>query len=525
MYRWKENLLKDFDLSKALKLGALALAILAMVVIGLVDPSLLLDLPRGSVATVGNQTITRNEFVQAYRQTLQQMPPEVNEDIDKHRAEIRKVIDQLVQGRLYYMGTLDSGIRAGDKEIFLGIRRMEAFQDPDTGDFDPERLKSILRSNRWKEADLVERLRQDFSMQKFSQVMQQMSFTSLAEQKLDYRLQQTKREVEFLKLDASKLDLTISQADIQAYASDETKAEALQAYFDSHPEEYNSPAEVKARHILVSFKGARNATADVGERSKEQALQRAKTLRSQIDSSASFIEVAKKDTDEPNGKTSGGDLGWFSADKMVEAFSKAAFAMKPGEISTEPVETPFGYHLIYIEDKREEVKIPFEEAKLSIAEKLLRDDRTPQALDQMAQEVLDQLKQSGTDATATLTQRGLSWQTTGEFPVSSRYIPQLGADPTLSQQALALQTQGELSEQPIKVGNTRYILRLKSKTEADMNDFDPETSDMMARFTRFQTDRMRMESVMSLGAEQLESDIKVFRNYSEYEKFAQPQTH
>ena len=53
----------------------------------------------------------------------------------------------------------------------------------------------------------------------------------------------------------------------------------------------------------------------------------------------------------------GGDLGWFKTDSMVKPFAEAVAAMEPGQTSTEPVETQFGWHVIKLEEKRD-VKLP-----------------------------------------------------------------------------------------------------------------------------------------------------------------------
>ena len=64
-----------------------------------------------------------------------------------------------------------------------------------------------------------------------------------------------------------------------------------------------------------------------------------------------FAEYAEKYTDDPSGRASGGALGWFGKGVMVQPFEETAFSLNKGEIS-KPVKTQFGYHLIYVIDKR-----------------------------------------------------------------------------------------------------------------------------------------------------------------------------
>jgi len=94
------------------------------------------------------------------------------------------------------------------------------------------------------------------------------------------------------------------------------------------------PVETKASHILV------------------EEEDEAKELIKELDEGADFAELAKEHSTGPSG-ADGGDLGWFNKDQMVEPFSVAAFGMEPGSHSAEPVKTQFGWHVIKVEDRRE----------------------------------------------------------------------------------------------------------------------------------------------------------------------------
>ena len=83
-----------------------------------------------------------------------------------------------------------------------------------------------------------------------------------------------------------------------------------------------------------------------------------------------FAELAKKHSTGPSGPQ-GGDLGYFGQGQMVPEFSKAAFALKVGEVS-QPVKTQFGWHIIKVEDRRDSSLPPFEQLKPRIVEHLAR---------------------------------------------------------------------------------------------------------------------------------------------------------
>lgn len=115
--------------------------------------------------------------------------------------------------------------------------------------------------------------------------------------------------------------------------------------------ENNPPQEqVRARHILLE--------------SEEEARE----VIAEIQGGADFVEVAKERSAGPTAE-SGGDLGYFTKDDMVEPFAEAAFALQPGEVSEEPVQTQFGWHVVKVEDRRMSEPPAFNEVR----EQLRRD--------------------------------------------------------------------------------------------------------------------------------------------------------
>jgi parvulin-like peptidyl-prolyl isomerase len=125
-----------------------------------------------------------------------------------------------------------------------------------------------------------------------------------------------------------------------------------------------SGTRVRASHILLSLKP--NATKE----EKEQVKQKLEAIRKEILSGRlAFAAAANKYSEDPaNTGGAGGDLDYFTLDSgFVEEFADAAFKLKKGEIS-EPVETPFGMHLIQITDRQEGRLPDFEKSKPYIAQ-------------------------------------------------------------------------------------------------------------------------------------------------------------
>lgn len=110
-------------------------------------------------------------------------------------------------------------------------------------------------------------------------------------------------------------------------------------------EEEQPNAEVRARHILFRL------PTDASPQVRDSVLARARGVVQEARGGADFAELAAEYTEEPGGGERGGDLGYFGPNQMVQPFEEAAFRLQPGEIS-EPVETPFGIHVIKVEDKR-----------------------------------------------------------------------------------------------------------------------------------------------------------------------------
>lgn len=149
-----------------------------------------------------------------------------------------------------------------------------------------------------------------------------------------------------------------------------------------------SGTELNARHILLQFKGTPRSRSD---RTKTEALALMNQLLDRISKGEAFEALATEFTDDPSGKTSGGDLGWFGWGKMVGPFQETAFNLKPGEVS-EVVETGFGYHIIKLEAKRELERGDFESEKVALKQQAGREKSAE--LGQKANQFLEEQKKT-----------------------------------------------------------------------------------------------------------------------------------
>ncbi len=145
----------------------------------------------------------------------------------------------------------------------------------------------------------------------------------------------------------------------------------MKDFYNKNIQMFKQPAQAKARHILLKSK--KEAMAVINE------LKKAKNVEQK------FIELAKKKSTGPSA-ANGGELGWFDAKRMVKPFSDAAFKLKKGAFTKTPVKTQFGYHVIYLEDKKPAGNVSFEQAKPNI-EQTLKVKKFQEMMKKTAQEL------------------------------------------------------------------------------------------------------------------------------------------
>jgi peptidyl-prolyl cis-trans isomerase C len=144
------------------------------------------------------------------------------------------------------------------------------------------------------------------------------------------------------------------QKEIAAKVTPEKLKQAYQERLKTMPAE----EEVHARHILVATEAE------------------AKAIIADLKKGADFDKLAReKSTDKASG-AEGGDLGWFKKTDMVKEFADAAFALKKGALTDQPVKTQFGYHVIQVEDRRRAPPPSFEEMSDQIRQDLARETVT-----------------------------------------------------------------------------------------------------------------------------------------------------
>lgn len=135
------------------------------------------------------------------------------------------------------------------------------------------------------------------------------------------------------------------------FVRNETREEKINQFYDNYLKSFSGFKEANASHILV--------------KTREEAI----SIIEKLNKQSNFSELARIHSTGPSGKN-GGELGWFAPGQMVKGFENATFALKKGEITQEPVETKFGFHIIKLNDIR---------------------DAKPKKLDEIRENIIDQI--------------------------------------------------------------------------------------------------------------------------------------
>jgi peptidyl-prolyl cis-trans isomerase D len=163
-------------------------------------------------------------------------------------------------------------------------------------------------------------------------------------------------------------------------------------YYQQHLKDYQVPDQVKVRHILISVPKGADAKTDAAAKAK------AEDVLKQLRAGGDWAALAKKYSDDPGSKNSGGELGLLQHGVTVPEFDKAAFSLNPGQIS-EPVKTQFGYHIIETEEKQTAHTRPFDEVRGTILATMVR-DKEAQAAQTFAASLVSEAQKTGLAKTA-----------------------------------------------------------------------------------------------------------------------------
>ena len=224
-----------------------------------------------------------------------------------------------------------------------------------------------------------------------------------------------KRQLRFLLVDESEIFDSLTVTD-----------DEVRQYYDTNISQYQTPGQVRANHILLRVDD---------EDTEEEVVERAADLATQARGGADFAELAREHSDDEGTVENGGDLGLFGRGRMVPEFEAAAFEMNEGDIS-DPVKSAFGYHVIQVTEKQEEITQPFETVQTTI-QNLLKQERASSRSTALSRAIAAEVE-TPEDLAQAAASRGYELQESG-FAARGEPILGLGMAPQVSAQAFSIE--------------------------------------------------------------------------------------
>ena len=233
-------------------------------------------------------------------------------DDDIYRVE-KEVLNEMVEERLMLQFAEDNNIKVSDEEIksaIEDIKKQNSFTD--------EMLEKELNKENITLNDYKERLRAQITVSKV----------------INYEVR-------------SKVHV------------EETE---VRKYYEEHKEEFITPEEIRVRHIMFAY------SEDMDSQKEEAIKNKAVDILNRIRQGEDFANLASMYSEDSSAKN-GGDLGYFTKGKMIKIFEDTAFALKKDEVSN-VIKTPFGFHILKYEDKREAGLKPLENVSREIERRI-----------------------------------------------------------------------------------------------------------------------------------------------------------
>jgi peptidyl-prolyl cis-trans isomerase D len=324
-----------------------------------------------AVASIDDAPITQPEFFEALKNRKDSLEQRMGGKVDmENKAFRREVLDQLLDIRLLSGAALNAGMKVTDAQVAAMLAAVPTFQE--NGQFSEAMLARWLEQRGMSRQALTNMVREDLLMRQLQLGYTQGAVVAKASAQQLADLLAEQREVNEVVFEARAFmgqvsvdDKAISaeyQAHQQDYAtpaqvrlqylvlSNATVMAAIQVsdataqqFYEANRNRYQEPEQRRASHILIRAERAAKPEARQAARVKAEML-----LAEARKTPARFADLARQHSEDPGSGAQGGDLGFFTRDRMVKPFADAAFAMKTGEISN-VVESDFGFHIIRLE--------------------------------------------------------------------------------------------------------------------------------------------------------------------------------
>ena len=334
------------------------------------------------VAVVGNDKITTVD-VQRALQNITRGQANLPKGILGMYAPM--LVNQMIEQKAMAYKAREMGLRVSDQELGDAIQNEFAAQTG--GKFDMSIYQAVLAQQGLTVPDFEQRQREGMLAARLENLTSQSLIVSEAEARAEYQRKNLKVGLQYLDFEGKDFAAKVNKdpALVKAYFDKNRSAfrtpekrdfdlivgstaefmqsvkvsdADLQKTYNENIDSYRQPERVKVRHILIKTQG----------KPKEEAPKlkaKAEDILKQLKGGANFAELAKKNSEDPGSAAKGGELDPIVRGQTVPNFEKAAFSLKPGELSN-IVETEYGYHILQVESKQEAHTQSFDEVKAQL---------------------------------------------------------------------------------------------------------------------------------------------------------------
>jgi peptidyl-prolyl cis-trans isomerase D len=294
------------------------------------------------------------------------------------------VIDGFVRNRLLLQRIRSEGYRVSNEALSESIREIPSFQV--NGEFSLDAYRAMLANVGYSPTLFEAEQRQNMEISQLQSGITTSAFVTPAELERWVRIDRERRDLAWLVVPVERFTGKVEVSDEQIaaeyaahpdrYMSPETvdveyvelsiddimptvsvTDDQLREYYETEvgrdPQMFSTPEQREARHILIAV------DEDTDD---QQAQAKAEAVLERLRAGEDFAEVARETSDDSGSASLGGELGWVERGMMVAPFEEALFSMEPGQLS-DPVKSPFGYHIIELEGIRAGDVKTFDEAR------------------------------------------------------------------------------------------------------------------------------------------------------------------
>jgi peptidyl-prolyl cis-trans isomerase D len=342
------------------------------------------------VARVGDQVISVAEYDRTYNQLLEmyrrQFGGAISEEMLKQFNLRKQALDSLIDQHVVGRAARELGLGASDQEVQQRILEFAAFQTE--GAFDRQRYNALLQQNRLTPETFERQVSEEIGREKVEEFVKRRAVVTEEEILADFRFTHQRIQLSCVSFDPKQVEgqVVVEESKLRAYHEQHQQKyrdpekrqfsyvkfrldehlgqvsvsdEEIRQYYEENPDKYHQDAEVRARHILFSVR------EDAPDDEVAKAKSEAEKVLAEARKGADFAALAGKHSKDEGTAGNGGDLGFFGRERMVQPFSEAAFSMKPGEIS-DLVRSPYGFHIIKVEDVRPESTRTLDQVRVEI---------------------------------------------------------------------------------------------------------------------------------------------------------------